>query len=66
MKNINKMKRVNFDSNVKILHMHVWTFAYNDARKSEWMRIRADRYRFDLRKQRMEEMLTKIGFFSRI
>lgn len=45
--------------------MHVWSFAYHAARKSDWMRIAADRHRFDLRKQKFEAMLVKIGFFSR-
>lgn len=59
------MKRVSFDSNVKILNMHVWAFAYQEARKSDWMRNEADRYRFNLRKLRLEAMLAKIGFFSK-
>lgn len=59
------MKRVRFNSNVEILNMHVWVFAYNEARKSEWMRIAADRYRFELRKKKMEALLAKIGYFSR-
>lgn len=58
-------KNVCFDPNVRVLKMCVWTFAYREARKSEWMRIAADRYRFELRKQRIEAMLCKIGFFSR-
>lgn len=45
--------------------MYAWTFAYRRARESEWMIYAADRYRFELRKQRMEAMLTEIGFFSR-
>lgn len=63
--NKKKMKNVSFDSNVKILKMCVWTFAYHEARKSDWMRNAADRYRFELRKQSFEAMLTRIGFFSR-
>lgn len=60
-----KIKKVSFDPNVKILHMHVWTFAFQKARKSDWMKIAADRYRFELRKKQMEAMLAKINFFSR-
>lgn len=63
--NEKKKKKVRFDSNVKILNMHVWSFAYQQARKSDWMRIAADRCRFELRQQKFEEMLAKIGFFSR-
>lgn len=58
-------KKVSFDPNVKILHLHVWAFAYQEARKGDWMRFAADRYRFELRKNQMESMLTKINFFSR-
>lgn len=65
MKKKKKNKSVSFDPNVKILNMHVWTFAYHEARKGDWMRIAADRYRFELRKQKFEAMLAEIGFFSR-
>lgn len=58
-------KIVRFDSNVKILHMHVWLFAYREARTSDCAKIAADRYRFGLRKEKMEAMLAKINFFSR-
>lgn len=60
-----KIKKVSFDPHVKILHMRVWTFAFQEARKSDWMRFAADRYRFELRKNQMESMLAKINFFSR-
>lgn len=60
-----KKKSVDFDPNIKILYMHVWSFAYREARKSNWLHIAADRYRFDLRKQKMEAMLSKIDFFSK-
>lgn len=57
-------KKVSFDSNIKVLNMYAWKFAYHEARKSNWMSIAADRYRFELRKQKLEAMLTKISFFS--
>lgn len=60
-----KMKRVCFDSNVQTLNMYVWLFAYKEARKSDWLQTSADRYRFELRKLRLEAMLVKIGFFSK-
>lgn len=50
IKKFEEMKRVSFDSNVKIL-------------KNEWKRITADRHRFELRKQKIEEWLWKIVFF---
>lgn len=58
-------KSVSFDSNVKIHYMHVWSFAYRKAREGDWMRDAADRFRFDLRKQKLEALLTRIDFFSR-
>lgn len=60
------MKEVRFDSNVKIHNMHVWTFAYHEARKSNWISSVLDRQRFELRKQILEKLLTEIGFFSKI
>lgn len=45
--------------------MYVWTFAYHKARKNDLARIAADRFRFNLRKLKLEAMLAKIGFFSR-
>lgn len=59
----NIKKRVTFNPNVQILNMCAWTFAYHEARKSDCGRIAADKYRFELRKQRLEEMLSKIVFF---
>lgn len=59
-------KRVRFDCNVQIHNMHVWTFAYREARKgSNWISNILDSMRFELRKQILEEELTKIEFFSR-
>lgn len=61
-----KQKNVSFNlSENKIHNMHAWAFAYQEARKSDWLRIAANRYRFDLRKKRIEKMLAKINFFSR-
>lgn len=61
------MKSVSFAPNVKIQHMHVWSFAYHEARKNNinWISNILDRERFKLRKQILEEMLTEIGFFRR-
>lgn len=59
-----KMKKVSFDPHVKIQNMYLWTFAYHAARLCDWRRCAADRYRFALRKQRLEAMLVEIGFFS--
>lgn len=59
------MKRVRFNSDVKVQHMHVWAFAYREARKNDLAKLAADKYRFDLRKQKFEAMLHKISFFSK-
>lgn len=56
-------KKVCFDPNIEILHIHVWSYAYHNARKSNWKSIAADRYRFELRKKRLQTLLDKINFF---
>lgn len=63
-----KKKSVSFDSSVKIHHMYVWTFAYREARKIDWINAyeaEISKFRFALRQQEMEEILSEIGFFSR-
>lgn len=60
----NKIVHFNLSKN-ETLHMRVWAFAYQEARKSEWQAIIADRYRFELRKEQLSLMLAKINFFSR-
>lgn len=60
-----KKKSVSFDSNVRIHYMHVWTFASRKAREGDWMRNAADKFRFIIRKQKMEALLAEIGFFAR-
>lgn len=57
------MKGVRFDPHVKIQYMHAWAFAYREARKGDCERIAADRFRFELRKQRLQVQLAEIGFF---
>lgn len=57
------MKSVSFDSKVKIHHMHAWSFAHREARKSNG--FVSDRQRFETRKQLLEVQLAKIGFFSK-
>lgn len=59
------MKSVSFDPNIKIQHMYVWTFAYREARKSNWISYILDRHRFELRKLILEELLAEIRFFSK-
>lgn len=59
--NVKDKKKVSFDPIVKIQNMHQWTFAYREARKGYWMSV-ADRYRFQLRIKKMEDMLMKVGF----
>lgn len=62
----NKKKTVSFNlNNNKVHNMYVWSFAYQDARKSDWLRNAADRYRFKLGKESFQIMLTKINFFSK-
>lgn len=60
--NNKKKKRVTFASNVKILNMYVWSFAYQNARKNDWIGVAA---RFQLKRVLLKEELTKSRFFSR-
>lgn len=59
------MKKVHFNPNVEVLHMHAWAFAYRKARTSEWRSIVLDRHRFEHRKQLLEKELEKIEFFTK-
>lgn len=61
--NVKEKKKVSFDSNVKILNMYAWKFAYQQARKSNWLFFAADNERFERRKRELETKLAEIGFF---
>lgn len=39
-------RTVQFDSKIKIYEMHVWQFAYTQARKDKWQQMARDRTRF--------------------
>lgn len=56
---------MSFDSKVKVRQMHAWSFAYREARKSNWISNVLDRHRFEIRKLLLEDDLTKVEFFSR-
>lgn len=51
------MKKVTFDTNEKIYTLHVWTYAYKQARKSDWEQLTRDRARFERRIQKCGEIL---------
>lgn len=42
-------KHVKFNLQPEMHHLHVWNYAYREARKGPWMRIALDRYRFKRR-----------------
>lgn len=58
-------KSVSFNSKVKVQHMHAWSFAYRESRKSKWISMVLDRQRFESRKRLLEAELEKSRFFSR-
>lgn len=56
-----KMKSVTFDeSKNQIFRMHVWQFAYNKARKSEWEQQARDRVRFYRRIEQSDTILSRV------
>lgn len=56
------VRSVCFDLKVKIQYLHVWSFAYREARKSHWI---LDRERFEIRKQLLNVKLERCDFFSK-
>lgn len=52
--------KLTFDPIPKIHYMYTWDFAYRQARKSEWIRIAADRERFKQRILKFEEEFKKV------
>lgn len=73
MVKIHILRGINFLSEINTSSLHTvcvrksnWTFAYRESWKScDWMRIAAGRYRFKLRREKMEAMLVKIKNYSR-
>lgn len=47
--------------------MFAWSFAYRKARISDFDRVQImlDKFRFEIKKQLLEEALNEIGFFSK-
>lgn len=60
IKNLKHNQKVTFNPDVNVLTMYVWTFAYNEARKHNWLQIAADRERFLNRINSTSEILTPI------
>lgn len=53
--------RVGFDESKNVVHtMHVWLYAYKQARKGEWGQVARDRHRFKRRIQKIEDRLSHI------
>lgn len=53
-------RKVSFNPNIEVLIMYEWTLAYTEARRSEWMEIRADRLRFLKRIEVTNKILSPI------
>lgn len=58
--NIKTEKMVQFNPNVVVHKLCVWTFAYEEARKSEWLKNMSDSFRFKQRIQKTEDLLCNI------
>lgn len=57
---IERKKSVKFDLQLKIHVMHVWKFAYEQARKDIWQEKGRDRVRFEKRIKDLSKILTPI------
>lgn len=55
-----KNRKVTFNPDVEVLTIYEWPFAYAEARKSNWLQIVADRFRFQRRINEMSETLSPV------
>lgn len=55
-----RKRKVVFDPEIKVQKMYVWSFAYSEARKSDYMHVAADRCRFDKRIRECNEVISPI------
>lgn len=53
-------KTVSFNDTNKIYYMRVWSFAYNQARKSMWEVEALDRFRFRIKINKLNLILSPI------
>ena len=53
-------KTVRFSEKIQVFRMHVWKYAYEQARKSSWRQELCDRIRFEARIQETEKMLVPL------
>ena len=51
------IKHVRFNENVRINRMYVWKYVYRECRKTYWMTIAVDRFRFERRIRDIENLL---------
>lgn len=59
--NFNEKKtHVKFNMLPKIYYLHVWSFAYHEARIGNWSQIALDRHRFELRIKRSATFISPI------
>lgn len=47
-----------FNSNVQVVKMCTWNYAYWDARKGNWFQLACDRDRFEKRIKKIEEKIS--------
>ena len=54
------VKKVTFKEDVQIYYMHVWKYAYREARKNYWLTFTTDRMRFKRRIEKLEDIMSPI------
>lgn len=63
MKNLNNSKhQVSFNPKLEIHMMYAWSYAYKAARCGKWEQFARDHERFNLRIQRLSEIINPILF----
>lgn len=56
----NSQKRVKFNDKPIIKIMFAWQFAHSQARKNTWQQVALDRFRFDTRIGKLNEIISPI------
>lgn len=59
-RNDSTKRRVTFNPKLEVQHLHVWNYAYREARKGKWMEIALDRSRFKRRIKLVQNIISLI------
>lgn len=57
---LKSQKRVTFNNKPSIQHMHVWKFAYEQARKGDWAKTYSDKVHFHSRIDKIDKIISPI------